>query len=249
MAARHGPPAWPPLGFPQCPQCSYLRTGPPHTCLDCAGRTFEHIAEGACPVCSQMLDGGDCPNWLCTDPERRISKIDAIAYLSGALRDKVHRYKYEGMWGWSIIFGRLLLSWLERNARTNRPDIILANPTYTGEGGAPFGHTERVLEKAANEDLLGTWPFDVGTPSRLIKTAATDKSAGNHAPVKREAGRRLRGFLRLEDPDCVRGRRVLVYDDVCTTGSQLDAIAGYLVDVGGAAEVRGIVLARAPWRP
>ena len=40
---------------------------------------------------------------------------------------------------------------------------------------------------------------------------------------------------------------VLIYD-VCTTGTQLDAVAGVLLDNGGAARVEGIVLARAPWR-
>ncbi len=41
---------------------------------------------------------------------------------------------------------------------------------------------------------------------------------------------------------------VLIYDDVCTTGIQLDAVAGCLLDQGGAARVEGIVLARALWR-
>jgi predicted amidophosphoribosyltransferase len=40
----------------------------------------------------------------------------------------------------------------------------------------------------------------------------------------------------------------LVYDDICTTGGQLDVIADYLLDQGGAARVEGVVLARAPWR-
>lgn len=45
-----------------------------------------------------------------------------------------------------------------------------------------------------------------------------------------------------------RGKRVLVYDDVCTTGNTLDAMAGYLIDAG-AAEVTAVVMARVPWRP
>jgi hypothetical protein len=35
---------------------------------------------------------------------------------------------------------------------------------------------------------------------------------------------------------------------VCTTGTQLDAVAGVLLDQGKAARVEGIVLARALWR-
>jgi predicted amidophosphoribosyltransferase len=39
-----------------------------------------------------------------------------------------------------------------------------------------------------------------------------------------------------------------VYDDIATTGGQLDAVAGCLLDEGGATRVEGVVFARAPWR-
>ena len=40
--------------------------------------------------------------------------------------------------------------------------------------------------------------------------------------------------------------RVMVYDDICTTGGQLATLGRYLVDEGGAA-VYGLVLARTAW--
>jgi len=43
-------------------------------------------------------------------------------------------------------------------------------------------------------------------------------------------------------------KTVLLIDDICTTGTQLDAVAGCLLDQGRAARVEGVVLARAPWR-
>jgi predicted amidophosphoribosyltransferase len=39
----------------------------------------------------------------------------------------------------------------------------------------------------------------------------------------------------------------VLIDDICTTGTQLDTVAGCLLD-HGAACVEAIVLARAPWR-
>ena len=90
-------PAGPPLGFPRCPQCPYVRVGPPRICVACARQSVEDISAPACPVCCQKLaEDGSCPNWLCTDPQRRISRIHAIAYLSGSLRTRILRYKYDG---------------------------------------------------------------------------------------------------------------------------------------------------------
>jgi predicted amidophosphoribosyltransferase len=128
--------------------------GPARICVACAGKTLEVVLPGACPVCSQILDAdGVCPNWLCDDPRRRIERIDAIAYLSGALRDKIHRYKYEGKTGWSLIFARLVVGWLEAHAADDPPDLIIANPTFTSPDHPDTGHTERIIESAAIEDV------------------------------------------------------------------------------------------------
>lgn len=90
-------PAGDPAGFPQCATCPYRLMGPARICVACAGSTLEAIEPGACPICSQILGSdGTCPNWLCEDPRRRIERIDAVAYLSGALRHRILRYKYEG---------------------------------------------------------------------------------------------------------------------------------------------------------
>jgi predicted amidophosphoribosyltransferase len=243
------PPSGPPLGFPNCPNCPYLKPGPPAVCLDCASKSFEVIEANACPTCSQMLDpGGSCPNWLCADSTRSIGTIQAIAYLSGQLRNRIHRYKYSGAWGWSIVFGRLLVAWLDRNGAANPPDLIVANPTYIPPGSDTVGHTERVIDAAAHEDLLEVWPFDINQPRAIIKTAPTEKSARNTATMKRATAAQIRSVLSIPNRSLVQGKRILVYDDVCTTGSQLDAVAECLIADGGAASVDGIVLARAPWR-
>ena len=168
---------------------------------------------------------------------------------SGALRHRIHGYKYEGKTAWSVIFGRLLLGWLEANAVDDPPDFIIANPTYIAPGSAGPGHVERILMSAAKEDLLETWPFDVEEPAIIVKTGPTDKSAGRTASAKRAAARELRKLLRIPNVEFTAGRDILVFDDVCTTGSQLDAVAACLLDQGEARSVRGLVLARAPWRP
>lgn len=246
MAKQIGPPVGPPLGFPKCQQCSYLSGGPPVLCLACSRHSFENVVATACPICSQLLEDGTCPNGLCRDQNRRISRIRAIAYSSGDLRRTILRYKYDGKHGWSLIFGRLLVAWLDRNAREQSPDLIIANPTFTGAGA--FGHTERVIETAATEDALGEWPFDIANPRALVKSRATAQSAGTSAAAKRAAAAELRDAISIPDRSRTQGRRVLIYDDICTTGSQLNTVAGYLIDEGGATDVEAIVLARAPWR-
>jgi predicted amidophosphoribosyltransferase len=244
-------PAGEPLGFPACALCPYMRMGPARICVACATETLEAVEPGACAVCSQILgDDGRCPNWLCDDPRRRIERIDAIAYLSGALRIRIHRYKYDGKTGWSLIFGRLLVGWLEAHAADDPPDLIVANPTFLSDDRLGLGLVERIIEQAAIADAEERWPFDVRNDApAIIKVGPTERSAGRTAAAKRVSAAELRRLLEVPDPAVTQGRKILVFDDVCTTGSQIDAVADRLLSDGHAAEVRGLVLARAPWRP
>jgi predicted amidophosphoribosyltransferase len=238
--------------FPYCHDCARFRTGPAAVCLACAGRQMSEPGPGGCPVCAQRLaSDGRCPNELCRDPQRRIGRIHAIGYQTGPLRRAIHSYKYGGVRSWSVLLGRLLLGWLDRNMTGDPPDLIVVNPSYPSTAaatGQPLGHTEAVLRAAAAADAAHRWPFDTATPAAVVKTRPTLKSADAQAWSKRVTAAELRAALAVPDAGRTAGRYVVVYDDICTTGGQLNAIAGCLLDDGGAARVEGIVLARAPWR-
>jgi predicted amidophosphoribosyltransferase len=203
-------------------------------------------------VCAQRLAAdGRCPNELCRHPGRRVDRIHAIGYQTGPLRRAIHSYKYDGVRSWSVLLGRLVLGWLEQHMTSDPPGLIVVNPTFSAAGAAAgqvLGHTEAVLHAAAEADAAHRWPFDTATPAAVIKTRMTLKSADAQAWSKRVTANELRDALAIPDRGRTAGKFIVVYDDICTTGGQLDAIAGCLLDHGGAARVEGIVLARAPWR-
>jgi len=236
--------------FPDCHGCRNFSDGPAGMCLECASRQLTRPGPDCCPVCSQRLrpPGGHCPNELCRSAGRRISKIHALGYQTGALRRVINSYKYRGTRSWSVVLGRLLLAWLDENMATIPPELIVANPGYVGPDGQEVGHAEAVLAAAASADAARRWPFDTSSPAAIIKTQATLKSADAQAWSKRATGHELRTALKVPDPLRTAGRFILVFDDIATTGGQLDAVAACLLDQGGAARVEGVVLARAPWR-
>jgi predicted amidophosphoribosyltransferase len=235
--------------FPYCHGCGNFSGGPARTCLTCASRQLSRPGTDACGVCSQRLDAaGGCPNELCRSPSRRISKIHAIGYQSGPLRSVIRSYKYRGTRSWSVVLGRLLLAWLEETMAGDPPGLIVVNPGYASPGGDDFAHAEAVLAAAARADARKSWPFDTVSPAAVVKTRPTLKSADAQAWSKRATGNDLRSALRVPDPARIAGQFILVFDDVCTTGTQLDAVAGCLLDQGGAARVEGVVLARAAWQ-
>jgi predicted amidophosphoribosyltransferase len=238
--------------FPACHDCARFRSGAAAVCLACASDQISQPGPGACPVCAQQLgNNGRCPNELCRHPERRIGRIRAIGYQTGPLRRAIHSYKYGGVRSWSVLLGRLLLGWLEQNMTADQPGLIVVNPGYPSAdatSGSPLGHAEAVLHAAAAADAAHTWPFDTAIPAAIVKTRPTLKSADAQAGSKRVTAIELRDALAIPDPRRTAGQFIVVYDDVCTTGGQLNAVAGCLLDQGGASRVEGVVLARAPWR-
>ncbi len=217
--------------------------------MTCAARRLEQPRAGACSICGQRLArGAACPNELCHSPARRIERIRPIGYHCGPLRQAINNYKYRGARDWSVLFGRLLLAWLGEHMTEEPPGLIVVNPSFVGAGGQLFAHTEAVLAQAACQDRVGRWPFDTASPAAVTKTRPTLQSADSLAWSKRASGADLRAALAVPDPSRTAGQHILVYDDICTTGTQLDAVAACLLEAGGAARVEAVVLARALWR-
>ncbi|MEV6862635.1 hypothetical protein AB0M44_16765 [Streptosporangium subroseum] len=85
-------------------------------------------------------------------------------------------------------------------------------------------------------------------PPLIEKTRATPRMRDTAFLAERQsAARKLYAALSVPDPARVHGRRVMVYDDVFTAGSSLNAVARRL-KASGAVKVYGLTLARAQWR-
>ncbi|MGW2552951.1 ComF family protein [Streptomyces sp. NPDC001635] len=207
------------------------------------------MADSHCPVCSQAVaPGGQCGNWLCALPQERrgFSRVDAVAVYSGALRDKIHKLKYEGRSGWAMIFGRLLVGWMESHPEQMQGvDHVVGNPTHVGR--RPLQHIEAIMDAAYTEDVTHAYPLSAPGAHRLVKTTETPRSANKNLDDKRTAAAaHAAALMWTGDTSDIRGSTMLLVDDVFTSGSQLQHVALRL-RASGATDVRGLVLARVPW--
>lgn len=173
-----------------------------------------------------------------------------MSIRSGQIERAIYRYKYEGRWGWRAIFGRILVGFLARHSAEFGPyDAIIPSPTFTGPGsGREFDHTREIVAAAEVEEPIA-WPFEY---DMVVKRAPTERFATTGAVKpwidrKRIAEGPLRAALHVPTPDRVRGRRILVVDDVFTEGFTIREVAKALLD-RGAVEVSEVVLARQPFR-
>lgn len=232
--------------FPGCPTCPLLTAAKGTVCYRCAAPTLPKPNGETCPVCGQEGYVWTCGNRMCALAERGFGRIHVVAMFRDELRDRMLALKYHGKRGWAVIFGRIIVGYLNEHEdeMLSSYDLIVPNPTYPTAGRVQ--HTELTIGAAAdNDDSFWGWPFDEA-PWALVKTIATPKSASNNWDEKQRCARLHADAITI-DTDRVASKRILLYDDVFTTGAQFDQVGRKLLD-HGATSVDGLVLARAPWR-
>ena len=196
-----------------------------------------------CNTCGRAdLELGLCQNPLC-NRDRWYDRNITISYREGVLHNRMDAYKFNGRRGWALIFARILLGFMNANVQTFQGyDLIIANPAYP-PGQAATSDTGRVLSIASQIDQYA-WPFD-GIPQAIEKRQPTTSMKGKGWQQRAQiAETELRAALAIPNRQRTEGHRVLVYDDLYTTGHTLNEVARCLINVGGARQVTGISLAR-----
>jgi predicted amidophosphoribosyltransferase len=238
-----------PAGFGNCAVCAYRLTGSAEICSSCASATMEPLprAHRRCMICDRKLpDDAHCKNPLCTKPvaDRGWDLIFAISMRSGVLKRAIELYKYQDKTGWALIFGRVLVGYLEQLPLFRQYDLIIPMPTYVGTGGRDRDHIAEIVERAAVEDP--SWPFRTDVMAKTKPTPRLAEVKGGFSARAHVAETQIGPALELRDPASVAGAHVLVFDDVFTAGLTLREVALKL-RAAGASAVAGVVLARQPY--
>jgi len=168
--------------------------------------------------------------------------VFALGAYQGALRRAIVAYKYGGDRRWAGVFARLLLGFLEGHpCWFEEVTVLCPVPSYTGPGARRDWAPVETFCAQLRLQAGGLWPVE----SLVAKQAETPPLAGKPGPVRR--GILARPALAVPDPRAVEGSKVLLVDDVCSSGGTLLAVSRVLRGAG-ALEVCALVLARAPWR-
>lgn len=201
-----------------------------------------------CPFCRRLLErSGDllCPECQRTLPwltgsaaERKLEFVSLCAAplrYRGAVRESVRRYKFSGMYWYSKPYG-VLAAQCAQDHLAGRYDLVCWVPVSAWRRWRRGYDQSRLLaiQTAAH---LGVEAVDA---LRKVKHNRPQSSIRDSA--RRRAN--VLGAYRVKNPALVRDKRVLLIDDVVTTGSTLSECARTL-RMAGARDVVCLTLARA----
>lgn len=199
----------------------------PDVCLGCggllAGRAVPALC-GACGLAVRPLEAS----------ARRREGIDACFAYDGPLASALWRLKYRGQAALAGPLGDALASaeiWSEPW------DAVVPVPLHWRRRlQRGYDHTV-LLARAARRRLDRAPPVQ---PRWLVRTRATPPQQGRPAT---DRAANVAGAFAVPRPAVVRGRRILLLDDVTTTGATLAACRGSL-QAAGAAAIGALALMR-----
>lgn len=198
-------------------------------CPACIG-ALPGLAAQRCPVCAIDSPGGAVCG-RCLNQRPRFDATRAAFPYAFPVRELIHAFKFQARFG----TGQFLASRLVAIADGLQVDCVVPAPLHPRRLAARGFNQSILLARPLAEALRVPLRTDAVRKARLVPP-----QAGLTLAQRRS---NLRGvFVARRRFD---GERVLVVDDVMTSGTTLDELAGTLKSAG-AARVEAIVVARTP---
>ena len=195
-------------------------------------QSLPRIMPPVCPRCGRPQSSGV----ICPDCVRWQSAVDGIRSpfrFEGVMREAIHKLKYQNLRSMAVPLAGMLQEYLSANPLDF--DILVPVPL----------HRKRLRERGYNQSRLLAQELGklINIPVRddvLVRRKHTPPQA--RTATIEERTHNIADAFACRDSR-LRGRRVLLLDDVATSGTTLDACAAVL-KANGAAAVWGLAMAR-----
>jgi len=216
------------LVFPRhCAGCGRTVDRPRgHVCWECF-RTIELRATGLCQQCGLPSEGQVTHAFVCSacrDHEPAFDMARSAGRFSGVLREILHQFKYGRATWLCQDLADLLHGCVLAHYTAEEVDLVVPVPLH-GQKQRDRGYNQAALLAAALASRLDRpQAGDV-----LVRTRDTPTQTKLHAEQRRK---NVRGAFAVRAPEWVRGRTVLLIDDVMTTGATLSEAAATLKRAG-----------------
>lgn len=221
---------------PICHTChSFIpNAGKLHICPTCYD-SLPLVSSPLCPACGIPFSGaGDdhrCGACLIHPPH--FDSARAHFLYEGPIRDLIHSFKYNQQTHLRYPLALLALEGISGFLTDQEPHLIIPVPL----------HRSRLRQRGFNQAvLLGrvlssrlSLPI---LPDALIRTRPTEPQIELSAAERRL---NVKGAFTVNMPDCIAGKRILLLDDVMTTGSTMDECAKELKKAGAAVAIAATV--------
>lgn len=200
-------------------------------------RLLEWLFPRKCILCRSLLTREEtdlCRSCRTDQPEYHYGKkkvphiadLTALWRYEGQVRKSLHRYKFGNARHYAPAYGRLLAMRIQRDLP--RAEVVTWVPVSAARRRSRGYDQVELLAKAVSPEL--------GIPAEGLLEKFRDNQANSGLKTSAERRANVLGVYRAVQPERIRGKRVLLLDDIVTTGATASECARVLL-IAGAEEV------------
>jgi ComF family protein len=181
------------------------------------------------------LSGEDHTCGGCLADIRHFRKARAFGVYNGSLMAAIHRLKYGGKTSLSKPLGALAKETFYQFWEAGSIDLLLPVPL----------HIKRLRERGFNQAHLVNkkWAGPEGVPFDGLTLSRNRWTEPQTSLTRAERRKNVKGAFSVRHPNKAKGRRILLVDDVFTTGATVNECSRVLMKAG-AESVDVLTLAR-----
>jgi len=196
-------------------------------CLDCWTKIKRNLPP-FCRRCGRHLEGDSLAKGICAGCIRRPLYFDRAyspCIYEGVIKELIQEFKYNGKDYLGRVLGRLLVEFIgEYSLPIEVVDWIVPIPL----------HTVRLREREFNQaNILGQYIAKACNKRILDNALVRNRHTKPQAELEgRERRENVKGIFSVKEKTSVKGRNVLLVDDVLTTGATSSEAACVLKEAG-----------------
>lgn len=207
-------------------------TSVPYICENC-WQDIQFLEPPWCDICGTPSVDGLCDECATTPP--RYGKLRSIAFYQTTLQQAIHFFKFEKKKGLARHLIQLINAHIPSDCGLAEYDFILPVPI----------HKKRLRERGFNQaTLLANGIAKTEGVPVLTDALVRHRHTVAQSSLDREARQQnLIGAFEIRNPEILNGKRLLIFDDVFTTGATIREAVSELW-TADPAEVDVLTLAR-----
>jgi ComF family protein len=156
-----------------------------------------------------------------------LEKAAAFSYYNkgSRIRNLIHNLKYKGIKEIGFELGRIYGLTLKSSGFTDDIDLIIPVPLHSAK--------KRMRGFNQSETISAGIAEVTGLPVDIVSLARITGSATQTRRSRYERWTNVEGIFSITDHEKIRGRHILLVDDVITTGSTVESCTNELLKAGG----------------
>ena len=222
---------------PYCINCGHENNS--WLCFSCAKKIVPVVSQ-VCPVCEKLSPAG-AYHLKCKKGKYLKGILSSAYFEEGPIREMIHNLKYNGLTSMVELLVDLMAKALTKNFQfqilnfqSNSNFIITYVPLHwLRQAGRGYNQSE-LLARAIGEKIgIDVCPL-------LSKTKSTKRQVKLRGNARRK---NLQDVFSLKSDVSIKNKKIIIVDDITTTGSTLNECAAVLKKAG-AKEIWGLVVSR-----